>query len=83
MRDINEIVKEWAELAEYDIDEFLDYAEGLNISGFDVEDGVRVIWLANGMYYIAKGACIRETDSEDAKYIIDRLQECGIEFGEE
>ena len=59
---------------------FLDFAEGLNINEFVVEDGVRTIWLEDGMYYIAHGECIRETDGEKAREIINTLRECGIEF---
>lgn len=82
MRPLEDIVKEWAVLADEDIEEFLDFAQGLNINEFVTENGVRTIWIENGMYYIAHGDAIRETDSKDAKWIIDRLQECGIEFRE-
>ena len=81
MRDLNEIIKEWSTLAEEgDIDEFLDFAEGMNISDFTTENGVRTIWIADGMHYIADGYAIRETDSENAKCIIDTLEDCGVEF---
>lgn len=81
MRDLSEIIKEWSILAEEgEIEEFLDFAEGMNISGFTIENGVRTIWIADGMHYIADGYAIRETDSEDAKYIIDTLADCGVEF---
>lgn len=81
MRDLNEVVKEWSILAEEgEIEEFLDFAEDMNISGFTIENGVRTIWIADGMSYIAKGYAIRETDSEDAKCVIDTLQECGLDF---
>ena len=80
-RPMEEIIKEWARLAEEgDIDEFLDFAEGMNINEFTVENGVRTIWIEDGMYYIAHGFAIRETDSREAKAIIDCLQECGIDF---
>ena len=81
MRDLSEIIKEWSTLAEEgEIDEFLDFAEGMNISGFAIENGVRTIWIADGMHYIADGYAIRETDSENAKYIINTLESCGVEF---
>ena len=81
MRPVKDIVKEWASVAEFgDVDEFLDYAQGLNINGFVIEDGVRTIWIEDGVHYIAHGYVIRETDSEDAKTIMDTLEECGLEF---
>lgn len=83
MRDINEIVKEWYDTIESeDPEEFLDFAEGLNINEFITEDGVRTIWLENGMSYIAHGYAIRETDSSEAKAVIDELQHFGIDFEE-
>ena len=83
MRDINEIVKEWYDTIESEDPEgFLDFAEGLNINEFTTEDGVRTIWLENGMSYIAHGYAIRETDSPEAKAVIDELQHFGIDFEE-
>lgn len=79
MKSIKQIVNEWYETID-NIDEFLDFAEGLNINEFVVENGVRTIWLEDGMYYIAHGECIRETDGEKAREIINTLRECGIEF---
>jgi hypothetical protein len=79
MKSVKQIVNEWYETID-NIDEFLDFAEGLNINEFVVEDGVRTIWLEDGMYYIAHGECIRETDGEKAREIINTLRECGIEF---
>ena len=79
MKSIKQIVNEWYETID-NIDEFLGFAEGLNINEFVVEDGVRTIWLEDGMYYIAHGECIRETDGEKAREIINTLRECGIEF---
>ena len=78
MRNINCIVDEWYETLYSDV--FLDFAEGLNINEFVIEDGIRTIWLEDGMYYIAHGACIRETDSNKARAIINELEEYGIEF---
>lgn len=79
MKSIKQIVNEWYETID-NIDEFLDFAEGLNINEFVVENGIRTIWLEDGMYYIAHGECIRETDGEKAREIINTLRECGIEF---
>lgn len=78
MRNINCIVDEWYETLYSDV--FLDFAEGLNINEFVIEDGIRTIWLEDGMHYIAHGACIRETDSNKARAIINELAEYGIEF---
>lgn len=83
MRNINCIVDEWYEtIYSADCEAFLDFAEGLNINEFTIEDGVRTIWLEDGMYYIAHGACIKETDSKKAKAIIDELEEFGFDFEE-
>jgi hypothetical protein len=77
---MKEVIAEWATVA--DIDEFLDYAEGVDISAFTVENGERVIYIANGLYNIADGYRIGEHDGEEEKYIIDTLYECGIDFKE-
>ena len=78
MRNINCIVDEWYETLYSEA--FLDFAEGLNINEFVIEDGIRTIWLEDGMHYIAHGACIRETDSNKARAIINELVEYGFEF---
>ena len=81
MRNINCIIEEWYEtIYSADGDAFLDFAQGLNINEFVIEDGVRTIWIEDGMHYIAHGACIKETDSDKARAIINELQEFGIEF---
>ena len=89
MRDIHEIINEWFETLEASGDartmagdEFLDYAEGLNINELVIENGIKTIWLENGLYYIAHGEAIRETDGEKAKAIIEELEACGFEFRE-
>ena len=78
MRNINDIINEWYNTI--DTEEFLDYAEGLNINEFTIENGIKTIWLENGLYYIAHGEAIRETDSPEAKAIINELEAYGIEF---
>lgn len=83
MRSINCIIDEWYEtIYSADSEAFLDFAEGLNINEFVTEDGVRTIWLEDGIHYIGHGVCIRETDSNKAKAIIDELEEYGIDFEE-
>ena len=81
MRSINCIIDEWYEtIYSADGDAFLDFAQGLNINEFVIEDGVRTIWLEDGMHYIPHGACIKEIDSDKARAIINELEEYGIEF---
>ena len=81
MRNIKCIIEEWySTIDSTDPDAFLDFAQGLNINEFVVEDGVRTIWIEDGMYYIAHGACIKETDGAKEKAIIDELEEYGIDF---
>lgn len=77
---IKECVREWARIE--DFDEFLDFAQGMDISGFTTENGERVIYLANGMYNTADGARIGENDGTDEKYIIEQLAQAGIDFEE-
>ena len=79
MKPIPQIIEEWYAVID-EPEEFLDFAEGLNINEFVIEDGVKTIWLENGMYYIAHGACIKETDGHKAERIIKTLEEYGIEF---
>ena len=78
MKAITEIIIEWYNTI--DTEEFLNYAEGLNINEFTIENGIKTIWLENGLYYIAHGEAIRETDSHEAKAIITELEAYGIEF---
>ena len=75
---IRQIIDEWWDLQ--DSDEFLDYGQGLNINEFVIEDGVRIIWLEDGMHYIAHGEAIRETDGYKALGIIQTLEDYGIHF---
>lgn len=79
MKPTSDIINEWYATID-DLDEFLDFAQGLNINEFVIEDGIKTIWLEDGMYYIAHGEAIRETDNAKAKAIIDTLSECGIDF---
>lgn len=75
---IKGVIQEWAKVE--DFEEFLDFAEGMNISGFCIENGEKVIYIANGLYNIADGYRIGENDGEAEKYIIKQLAECGIDF---
>jgi len=81
MRNINDIITEWHEtIFDSDTNAFLDFAEGLNINEFTTENGIKTIWLEDGMTYTAHGYAIRETDGEKARAIITELEEYGIEF---
>ena len=79
MKPIQQIIEDWYAIID-EPEEFLDFAEGLNINEFVIEDGVKTIWLENGMYYIAHGESISEADGVKAQRIIKALEECGIEF---
>ena len=72
---IKGIIKEWAAS-----DDILDFAEGMDISAFVIENGERVIYIANGLYNIADGYRLGEHDGDDEKTIIEFLYECGIDF---
>lgn len=81
MKNITDIINEWYEtIYDSDTDAFLDFAQGLNINEFTIENGIKTIWLEDGMTYTAHGQAIRETDGEKAKAIINELMEYGIEF---
>ena len=73
-------IEEWAELTE--TDEFLDYAEGLDLSGMAIENGERVVYFANGLYNLADAYRMGENDGENEKKIIETLAECGFDFEE-
>lgn len=81
MKNINDIINEWYDtIYDSDAESFLDFAQGLNINEFITENGVKTIWLENGMTYTAHGQAIRETDGEKAQAIIKELEDYGIEF---
>ena len=77
---MKEAIEEWAKIE--DTEEFLDYGQGLDISGFCTENGERVVYFANGLYYTPYGCRMGENDGEAQKHIIDTLEECGIDFAE-
>ena len=79
----DEIVNNWYEaLCSDNLDDFLDFAEGLNINEFVIENGEKVVYLEDGNNYIAHGECIGKNDNNKAKEIIKALEECGVEFKE-
>lgn len=75
---MKEVIAEWATIT--DCEEFFDFAEGVDISGFTTENGERVIYIANGLYNIADGYRIGEHDGKEEKYIISMFVDCGFEF---
>lgn len=80
MRKKSEIVSDWFETIDGEDDAFLDFADGLHINEFTIEDGERVIWLEDGNYYIAHAERIGENDGEKEKAIIEELIGYGVEF---
>lgn len=83
MKNINDIINEWYKtIYDFDNDAFLDFAQGLNINEFTIENGIKTIWLENGMTYTAHGYAIRETDGDKARAIITELEGYGVEFTE-
>ena len=74
------VIKEWAATIDQDGDAFLDFAEGLHISEFCTQDGERVVYVEDGMYYLGRGFRMGEKDGEEEKAIIQKLEEFGIEF---
>ena len=73
-------IEEWYELTE--TEEFLDYIDGLDVSGFAIENGERVVYFANGLYNIADAYRMGENDGEKEKKIIETLLDCGIDFND-
>lgn len=80
----DEIISNWYNLIlDSDSEAFLDFAEGLNINEFVIENGERVIYFEDGIHYIAHGERMGENDGIEEKEIINLLQEYGVEFREE
>ena len=72
-----ELIHKWLEA-----DDILEFAEGMNINEFVTEDCVRKIYFEDGIHYIPHGSVMTENDGVEARYIINHLQECGIDFPE-
>lgn len=75
-----EIIKKWHATLEEGCDALLDFAEGLNINEFVIENGERVVWFEDGNTYRAHAYRMGERDGEEEKEIIETLEECGVEF---
>lgn len=75
------IVNNWYKTIE-DSEKFLDFADGLNINSFRLENGVRKVLFEDGVYTYSVDREMCETDGEKEKEIIDLLEECGVEFRE-
>lgn len=83
MKDIKQVVEEWWDSMygeNGDIEKFMDFAEGLNINDFVVENGEKIVWLEDGINYIAHGERIGEFDGKKEKEIIKTLEEVGVDF---
>lgn len=75
----NNLVDRWYATIE-DTDKFLDFGEHVDINCFRQVDGVREILFENGNTYTVDRV-MRETDGDKEREIIERLAECGVEFG--
>lgn len=63
-------------------EDFLDFAEGLNINSFRIENGVRKVLFEDGVYSYSVDREMCETDGEKEKDIIEELVACGVDFYE-
>lgn len=85
-----EYLERWSEACDYggytDDDGKYVKCDGLDyethINEFVVEGGERVIYVEDGMYYIAHGFRIGENDGEFERTIINYFADCGVEFEE-
>lgn len=77
-----ELVERWHATLEKNSEEFLDFAEHIDINSFVVENGVREVLFENGNTYSVDRE-MAETDGDMEREIIEALAECGVEFGGE
>ena len=75
------IVNNWYKTID-NSEKFLDFAEGLNINSFRIENGVRKVLFEDGVYTYSVDREMCETDGEKEKAIIEMLVECGVDFRE-
>lgn len=61
-------------------EEFLDFAERVNINSFRKENGVRKVLFEDGVYTYSVDREMCETDGEKEKAIIEELEACGVDF---
>lgn len=74
-----ELVERWHATLEKNNEEFLDFAEHIDINSFVVENGVRKVLFENGNTYSVDRE-MAETDGEKEREIIETLAECGVDF---
>lgn len=74
-----ELVERWHATLEKNNEEFLDFAECIDINSFMVENGVRKVLFENGNTYSVDRE-MAETDGEKEREIIEALAECGVDF---
>lgn len=63
-------------------EEFLDFAEHIDINSFKIIDGVKCVLFENGNNYTVDRV-MKETDGDMEREIIDELVACGVDFYEE
>lgn len=73
-----ELVERWHATLE-NTEEFLDFAEHIDINSFVVENGVRKVLFENGNTYSVDRE-MAETDGDMEQEIIETLAECGVDF---
>lgn len=73
-----ELVERWHATLE-NTEEFLDFAEHIDINSFVVENGVRKVLFENGNTYTVDRE-MAETDGDMEREIIETLAECGVDF---
>ena len=76
-----ELVGRWHATLE-NTEEFLDFAEHIDINSFVVENGVRKVLFENGNTYSVDRE-MAETDGDMEREIIETLAECGVDFAGE
>lgn len=74
------IITKWHNTISQDIDAFLDFAENIHINECCTQAGERVVYIEDGIYYLARGYRMGENDGEKEKAIIQALEDCGVEF---
>ena len=81
MRRLNRrIINDWFNALDQGADAFLDFAENIHINECCTQGGEKVIYIEDGIYYLARGYRMGENDGEKEKAIIEELEACGMEF---
>lgn len=74
------IINKWADTLEEGGEAFLNFAEGLHISESCTQDGEKVLYIEDGIYYLGRGFRMGENDGEKQRATIEELEACGLEF---